>query len=366
MAHNLRPRRKINISDSRTDDDRRGRNKSAVPSTTKKRALVDSTNAPVFNDAPATRTKSTTAESTDIGIDAEDDDDDNSFIVNNKARKFYFLYEINLNETDLYSIFQINYDAAIRFDSAFKQNLNSLYRLAIRTYSTGYQAPLKQNYKTAAASSIAVNDSATILDTIELGYSILSNYTSKRVYDNYLRAKHGKKYDKIESGLRAFGSNVEKLANRTRALGAETTRVFDNNRHVFILKEYLHKKINAMPQLRPTFLNRILINWTVHPNNTNNENVTVDVLRQYFESYGPVNDVVLCAKQTGCAILEFVQSSSVTKALNEKNKMYKLTELSKWRLTTETKAIFNNLQQKILEIENRLYVDKNELDDVVI
>ncbi|QYC92706.1 Djbp [Trabala vishnou gigantina nucleopolyhedrovirus] len=258
------------------------------------------------------------------------------------------LYNVNLFLLDLYSILGIE----DRFED---HSINFVYRLS-KSYET-IQRVYNKNIAGGDASSAENeinNDYRTIVKVAKFGVLILSDAESRRVYDNYLSYKNSKVYERIKKALINARDNINAAKQEEQTVQAQLEFTETSDSLAMQLIKYFYAKIETPTQLRPTSLNRILVNWIVHSQNRNNENVTLQVLQRYFEKYGPINGIVLCSRKKGCALIEFASISSVTKALNEQNKIYKVTEINRWTITTETKAKLKSILTKINQLEQQL------------
>ncbi|QWO71570.1 DNAJ domain protein [Orgyia pseudotsugata single capsid nuclopolyhedrovirus] len=290
------------------------------------------------------------------------DDDDNGVVstntTQNKAPKMQLLYNVDLFTTDWYDIFQLKRYGNDEY--AFKSTLAKSYDLLKRTYTAQLESEADAN----------VNDYRTILKVVDLGYSVLSDDKAKRLYDNFLRLKTGEVYSTIVKRQQEFDAARRVVSDQLDKLSVLAANLRDNNIYAALLHNYFNEKISTDTQLRPSSFNRILVTWTVHPGNDNNENVTLELLLKYFQYYGPVNDAIMCTARSNCALLEFSSSAGVTAALSEKNKIYHITELNKWQINSATQSALKNAFHRLLELEAKAKItpalsfdDDNDNDD---
>ncbi|ABY65770.1 hypothetical protein [Orgyia leucostigma nucleopolyhedrovirus] len=268
-----------------------------------------------------------------------------------KATKFQLLYNMNLFKSNFYDIFQLKRNGNDKYQS-FKRALTDSYDLLKRTYTTQLSLP-------------GVNDYKKILTVADFGYTVLADHTYKNLYDQYLEFKDGDTHRAIVKRQREFNVAVRDVNDQMTTVLTIVDNIVSNNIYAALLHNYFTDKMNSDIQLRPSSFNRILVTWTVHPNNTNNENITLEVIENYFKFYGSVNGAVMCTGRSNCALLEFSSSSGVTAAINEKNKIYQITELNKWQINSATKSALKDIFQRVLDVESRareahsILVDEN-------
>nr|ANS70933.1 baculovirus J domain protein [Lymantria dispar multiple nucleopolyhedrovirus] len=111
------------------------------------------------------------------------------------------------------------------------------------------------------------------------------------------------------------------------------------------------------PRQRNLAFNRVMIEWRLESSNSNNENVNEAVLREHFLRYGEINALVLCTKRPGCALLEFANIESVTRAKNDD--MFTVSDLTENALS---KQKFN---QQIRDFMNRLQSASDKFERAV-
>ncbi|AGR56790.1 J-domain protein [Hemileuca sp. nucleopolyhedrovirus] len=265
----------------------------------------------------------------------------------NKQPKMNNLYRLDLQRSSFYTIFGLNYD----FDEDnFKRLLDRAYSIIVKTYTHN-----ENTDDNDAEFDEYSNDYKTILETAELGYAILKNETARSVYDRYFYAKNSSDYSLLRDRLRDFDVTLNSLIARKNALDLDVTRITENGGETIVelLRREFDKKVNSAPQLRSASLNRILITWTVHPDNVTNENIDEGIIRKRFSRYGHINGLMLCTNQKGCALLEFSTSAAVANAL-QNEQIFNVKELNRWAINAETRSALISINDKALNIEKQI------------
>ncbi|QHB21684.1 Djdp [Artaxa digramma nucleopolyhedrovirus] len=261
-----------------------------------------------------------------------------------KLIKLGSLYEKNLLSLNFYEIFDVDAD-----DVNFNFMLNNSYELLEKMYSSVNTTP-----------SDAQNSAQTVMDTIIFAYSVLTNPALRSIYDKFLSIKDSQLFKNVRDQLQNYDKSLETLAyDVLKPLRVQIERLVNNDVVHAALMQHFVKKHSAAVQMRPAALNRILITWILHSRNTNNENVTIESLQQYFKAYGHINGIVMCQKKKNCALLEFSSSSSVTRVLTESKGIYKITPLNKWTLNAETLSKLKSILNRITVLEKRFLLYQN-------
>ncbi|AJD09259.1 hypothetical protein [Condylorrhiza vestigialis mutiple nucleopolyhedrovirus] len=263
-----------------------------------------------------------------------------------------FLGYCRLKEIDYYDALKLNLESEAPFDEQF-------VLLVIRMANVVTKQIRKYRYLTDTHHNNLVHD---VLITIEHARNVLTHQNKKSRYDEIVAAKN---------------TNVLKICDtymkRLKQINKELTEAkinFVNQLKAFNLplakaglssavSEQLQKWLQLQPVVvkRPTTMNRILVKWTLFPNQLNyNKHQIEQELRDYFKKFGTIVDVYVCDIETSSAIIEYATLEAQIKAIKESQSPdvhyivteYMLTEFYNSQLRAK-------LRDKVISIESRLH-----------
>ncbi len=255
---------------------------------------------------------------------------------NIKVQKINRLYYIDIYTLNLYSFFGID---NLRNSNTFTRVLNNSYYQILKNYNETSKPDDPSN---------SLNSYEEIINVAKDGYKILNNRLARQVYDRWLSLNKNyqsiiKKIDSAKNEFNSFGKNE---------LRRQVNAYFEN---------FVEKKT----PLRNSAYNRVLVNWRVADDNDNNENVTLDTLRIYFEQYGIIKGMVFCINRKGCALIEFATSDAAEAAISGNTtfdaSMYVVQDAHKWTIDVTTNNKLKSIYQQIQSVEQKFNIDNNEI-----
>ncbi|ADB84383.1 baculovirus J domain protein [Apocheima cinerarium nucleopolyhedrovirus] len=264
-----------------------------------------------------------------------------------KVQKTNTLYYKNIHTLDLYSFFGINKNLTAR---EFIHALNKSYNQILKNYNeTSRPDDLSSSF----------NSYLDIVETAKSGYEILKDYQKRKNYNQSLSLN---KRSQILSLNDRFEKNYHTLVAKLNSARNKFNSLDKNELHTKV-KEYFDSLIEKNIPLRNSAYNRVLVRWQVAIDNYNNENVTLDTLRNYFERYGRIKGIIFCVNKKGCALIEFATSDAAEAAISDNtnfnNSMYVTQDAHKWTIDLDTKNKLKNIYNQIESIQQKQ--DNNEI-----
>lgn len=267
----------------------------------------------------------------------------------------------NLNEIDLYAIFNSTYSkfANKRSYDEFRRRLDVQLDIIRKTY-TDNDGDNDKNDDAISTNGIAdesvKNSTETILTAANFAHRVLTSSNLKNVYDDYLLKKLNYVDNVQDRGLDKDFAQYRDRLNVVREKAAKlATQLYSFNENETLnkmLKLDMNNNLNMAKNKQPANLafNRILVTWDVHDKNSVNEGIDEQILETHFNQYGRVNAVVLCSLKPNCAIIEFVSQDSLLRAQNEE-KMFIVKDYTE---TAILNVSINEIVSQVNIIEQKL------------
>lgn len=287
-----------------------------------------------------------------------------------------FLGYCKLDEISYYECLKIKFKTDQKIDTQFilkiYKNINLIIK-QIRSYNTIEE---KHYFNT-------VQD---ILLLIECARYTLTNIKLKKKYDNIIEKKNITKsntFDHLLENLLTIKNQFEQEFNKLQEniINFTLTQININFSQIYniqiISQQFIPKLINEILEQkikqktikiikRPTTMNRLQINWPIPL--PGEENMTEEEIKEYiikpnFLKFGEIKFIYVCPVDKTCTIIEYVNSESVQKAINEINNdrtnRFTVREYSVAHYFNRT--LFNTIETKILYLQEDISRLKNNL-----
>lgn len=252
------------------------------------------------------------------------------------------LFVDNLDELSYYDILGVRSDTS---NPAIKQILNEMLTIFASDVGNDDDDEVFQMQR----GGNSINDIAA---TLQKAADVLTNSSSKQVYDSIIEKKYSIMAWQMDT-LRPLIKDTQNLLKSTNVLYndvAELKDIVSQKSLRNLVSETL--KLNRGKRLRNTATNRLRVQWRVNLNDDTNAGITEDYLLDYFSKYGEIIGSVMCSSRPGCAVLEFNTIQSVSDVILEEGQLKKfiVQDLTEAELISRDSQ--DELMQQLEELNN--------------
>ena len=272
-----------------------------------------------------------------------------------------FLGYCRLEEIDYYEALKLNFEPESPLDEKF-------VLLVIRMANVVTKQIRKYRYLIDIHHNNLVHN---VLIIIEHARNVLTHQNKKSRYDKIVAAKNTNVLKICDTYMRRLEQTDKELTeakinfvNQLKTLNLPLAKAGLSS----AVSEQLQKWLQLQPVVskRPTTMNRILVKWTLFPNQLNyNKHQIEQELRDYFKKFGTIVNVYVCDIETSSAIIEYATLEAQIKAIKESQSTEVHYSVTEYMLTEfYNSQLRAKLRDKVMSIESRLHELQHNLQSI--